>query len=112
MRRPRKWIRLFRRRSLIRELIAYKNAGAKLALVSDYPLLLKMQSLHDLLSFDVVVASGEPGGPTSLKPSPEGYASAAERLGVAPNQCQVIGDRRDADGAAASAAGMAFRLVR
>ncbi len=50
--RPRKWIRLFSRRSLIRELIAYKAQGAQLALVSDYPLALKMKSLQDAVSFD------------------------------------------------------------
>lgn len=109
--RPRKWIRLFSRRSLIRELIAYKAQGAQLALVSDYPLALKMKSLEDAVSFDAVVASGEPGGPASLKPSPEGYLRAAAILGVEPKDCQVVGDRPDADGAAATAAGMVFRLV-
>ena len=47
-----------------------------------------------------------------LKPHPEGYLSAAERLGVAPSACLVIGDRDDADGAAARAAGMAVHIIR
>jgi HAD superfamily hydrolase (TIGR01549 family) len=110
--KPRKWIRLFRRQSLIRELVAHKQRGAKLALVSDYPLALKMKSLAHDVTFDAVVASGEAHGPTRLKPSPEGYLKAAATLGVEPHECQVIGDRSDADGLAASAAGMAFRLVR
>lgn len=109
--RPRKWIWLFRRRSLIRELAAHKAAGAKLALVSDYPLSLKVQALRDEIAFDAVIASGEAGGPTRLKPAPEGYLQAAAALGIEPHACQVIGDRRDADGAAALAAGMAFRLI-
>ncbi len=62
--------------------------------------------------FDVVVASGEPGGPPRLKPDPAGYLRAAEALRVAPARCLVIGDREDADGAAARAAGAQFRLVR
>jgi HAD superfamily hydrolase (TIGR01509 family) len=60
----------------------------------------------------VVVSSGEPGGPSRLKPDPEGYLSAAERLGIAPERCLVIGDRDDADGAAARAAGMAVHIIR
>lgn len=112
MLRPRKWIRLFRRRGLIRELLAYKQQGAKLALVSDYPLSLKAQALRPFIEFDSIIASGEASGPTRLKPSPEGYLKAASALGVKPSECQVIGDRDDADGEAARAAGMAFRLVR
>jgi beta-phosphoglucomutase-like phosphatase (HAD superfamily) len=57
------------------------------------------------------VASGEPGGARWLKPHPEGYVTAAERLGVAPGRCLVVGDRMDVDGEAAKLAGMAFRLV-
>ena len=70
---------------------------------------LRMQGVREL--FDVVVASGEPGGPSRLKPHPGGMLKAADALGVAPRDCLVIGDREDADGVAAQAAGMAFRLV-
>lgn len=111
MERPRRWIRLFSRKSLLAELRAFRAAGGKLALVSDYPLRVKMQALAADVEFDAVVASGEPGGPNQLKPAPDGYLSAASLVGVAPNACLVIGDRRDADGKAATAAGMAFRLV-
>ena len=62
--------------------------------------------------FDVVVANGEEGGAPRLKPWPDGYQSAAERLGIAPERCLVVGDRQDADGAAAELAGMEFRLVK
>jgi HAD superfamily hydrolase (TIGR01549 family) len=61
--------------------------------------------------FDVVIASGEPSGPPRLKPAPDGYLLAAERLGVVPAGCLVIGDRDDTDGEAARRAGMAFRRV-
>jgi HAD superfamily hydrolase (TIGR01509 family) len=47
-----------------------------------------------------------------LKPHPEGYLLAAQALSVDPSRCLVIGDRPDADGEAARAAQMAFRLVR
>ena len=71
----------------------------------------KLAALGDASLFEVVVASGEPEGPPRLKPHPGGYLAAAKRLGVPPEECLVIGDRDDADGAAARAAGMSFRLV-
>ncbi len=76
---------------------------------------IRFSARRDLLGaenlFDIVVANGEPGGPSRLKPWPDGYLVAAERLGVAPEDCLVIGDRRDADGEAALAAGMTFFLA-
>jgi HAD superfamily hydrolase (TIGR01509 family) len=110
--RPLKYLRPFRRRALIHEISLFRSAGGKTAVVSDYPARDKLGALGVLEQFDAVVASGEPDGPRRLKPHPEGYLAAAERLGVAPERCLIVGDRDDADGAAARAAGMAFRLVR
>jgi putative hydrolase of the HAD superfamily len=110
--RPGKWLRLFRRRSLLAEIAAFRRAGGKTALVSDYPATQKLRSLDSLELFDVVVASGEPGGPDRLKPHPSGMLRAADQLGVSAADCLVIVDRKDADGVAAQAAGMAFRWVR
>jgi HAD superfamily hydrolase (TIGR01509 family) len=81
-------------------------------LVSDYPALKKLHALGHANLFDTVVASGEAEGPRRLKPHPDGYLAAASRLGIEPEHCLVIGDRIDADGKAAEAAGMQFRLVR
>ena len=110
-RRPGKWLRLFCRKSLLEEIAAFRAAGGKTALVSDYPAEAKLAGLGVRDLFDLVVASGEPGGPATLKPSPEGFLLAAERLQVAPADCLVIGDRRDADGEAAARARMKFRFV-
>ena len=84
----------------------------KLALVSDYPVRRKLDALGLPLEFDAIVANGEAGGPKSLKPNPEGYLLAADRLGTSPRRCLVVGDREDADGDAALRAGMSFLLVR
>ncbi len=111
-RRPARWLRLFRRRGLEREIDRFHAAGGKTAVVSDYPAAVKLAGLGVASLFDAVVASGEPGGPPALKPDPAGYLQAAERLQVPPSKCLVIGDRDDADGEAARRAGMAFRLVR
>ena len=111
-RRALKWIVAARRGGLLRQLAHYRAAGGRTALVSDYPARAKLRALGAVHLFDAVVANGEPGGPRRLKPSPEGYLLAAERIGVEPRRCVVVGDRDDADGAAARAAGMSFRLVR
>ncbi|MEO6600645.1 MAG: HAD family phosphatase [Polyangiaceae bacterium] len=109
--RPGKWIRRFPRRSLLAELGAFKAQGGRAALVSDYPAERKLTALGARDLFEVIVANGEQHGPRRLKPDPEGYLRAAELLGVSPARCLVIGDRGDADGEAARAAKMAFRLV-
>lgn len=110
-RRPGKWLRAARRRGFLAELAVFRAAGGRTALVSDYPARRKLEALGASALFETVVASGEPGGPKSLKPSPEGVLAAAARLGVAPAHCLVIGDRDDADGEAARRAGMRFRRI-
>jgi FMN phosphatase YigB (HAD superfamily) len=109
--RPAKWLPLFRRRALLEEIRAFRAAGGRTALVSDYPARRKLEALGATPLFEVIVASGEPDGPLRLKPHPSGFLQAAAALGVAPAQCLVIGDRTDADGLAAQSAGMAFRRV-
>ena len=111
-RRPAKWIARAKREALFAEIRSFRAQGGKTAVVSDYPARDKLAALGEPELFDVVVASGEPGGPPRLKPDPAGYLRAAEALRVAPARCLVIGDREDADCAAARAAGAQFRLVR
>jgi FMN phosphatase YigB (HAD superfamily) len=110
--RPGPWIRRFLRPLLLSEIRGFRERGGKTALVSDYPAQRKLEAAGLVDLFDTVVASGEPGGPSRLKPDPEGYLSAARNLGVAPERCLVIGDRDDTDGQAARGAQMAFRLIR
>jgi FMN phosphatase YigB (HAD superfamily) len=110
--RPLKWVSRAKRGALLAALGAYRAQGGKTALVSDYPAQGKLAALGATLLFDLVVSNGEPGGPSNLKPDPEGYLSAASRLGIEPGRCLVIGDRDDADGEAARAAGMGLCLIR
>jgi FMN phosphatase YigB (HAD superfamily) len=109
--RPGKWITRFARRALLAELGAFRTAGGRTALVSDYPAERKINAMGARNLFDVIIANGEVNGPRRLKPDPEGYLRAAELLKVEPTRCLVIGDRDDADGEAARAAKMSFRLV-
>jgi putative hydrolase of the HAD superfamily len=53
--------------------------------------------------FDVVIASGDIG---IAKPDARIFSHAAELLGVSPSRCAYIGDKRDTDAEAATAAGM------
>lgn len=110
--RPGRWLAAFRRQALLAEIEAFRRAGGRTALVSDYPAQRKLAALGASALFDAVVASGEPGGPRRLKPHPDGMLRAAAALEVEPAACLVIGDREDADGAAARAAGMEFRRIR
>jgi HAD superfamily hydrolase (TIGR01509 family) len=110
--RPLKWVVRARRQPLLDALAAFRAQGGKTALVSDYPASGKLRALRARDLFDVVISSGEAGGPSKLKPDPEGYLSAATRLGIEPARCLVIGDRDDADGQAARAAGMGLHLIR
>jgi putative hydrolase of the HAD superfamily len=109
--RPGRWMAAFRRQALLAEIEAFRRGGGRTALVSDYPARRKLEALGVSALFDAVIASGEPGGPTRLKPHPDGMLRAAAAIEVAPAECLVIGDRDDADGAAARAAGMAFRRI-
>jgi HAD superfamily hydrolase (TIGR01549 family) len=109
--RPARYLRLFARRGLLAEIARFRASGGKTALVSDYPAQAKLRALGALNLFDVVVANGEEMTLSRLKPWPDGYLLAAERLGIAAAECLVIGDREDADGLAANRAGMAFRQV-
>lgn len=110
--RPLKWVARSKRQSFIDEMVAFRARGGKTALVSDYPASGKLRALGLTDHFDVVISNGEPGGPKRLKPHPEGYLSAMQRLELTPQQCLVIGDRDDADGAAARAAGMQSYIIR
>jgi HAD superfamily hydrolase (TIGR01549 family) len=112
VRRPGKWLKLFRRRELLTRIAEFRSRGGRTALVSDYPAAAKLASLGAAGLFDEVVASGEANGPKRLKPFPDGYLLAAERLHVPAEACLVIGDRDDADGEAARRAGMVFHHVR
>lgn len=110
--RPARWLRLFRRRALLTEIVRARAEGLRTALVSDYPARGKLAALGVVDLFDGVVANGEHPDLKRLKPSPEGFLLAAEQLGVAASECLVLGDRLDVDGQAARRAGMDFRLIR
>ena len=87
-----------------------KERGVKMVVLSDYDFAQeKLQALGiDPQHFDWVVSAPELGG---LKPAKELLIKVAQQMGVAAEQCLVIGDRQDTDGDMARATGAAFQLV-
>lgn len=84
-----------------------KQLGIRMVVLSDYGSTHeKLQALgleEDL--FDWVISAPEIGG---LKPAPQLLVRVADRLGVSPRQCMVIGDREDTDGEMAKKTGATF----
>ena len=87
-----------------------KERGVKMVVLSDYTHATdKLQALGIAPQhFDWVVSAPELGG---LKPAKELLIKVAQQMGVAAEQCLVIGDRQDTDGDMARATGAAFQLV-
>lgn len=63
----------------------------------------KLKALGLASAFAAVAASADIG---IAKPDPRIFRHAADLLGVAPERCAYVGDRRDTDAQAATAAGM------
>lgn len=88
-----------------------QQKGIKMVVLSDYGFAKeKLQALGlEPSLFDWVVSAPELGG---LKPAPELMYHVAERMGVAVEDCLVIGDREDTDGGMARRSGAQFRKVK
>ena len=91
-------------------LSSLSSRGLKLALVSDRGAAREKLAALGLadLPWAAVVSADETG---VLKPSAAVLATTAARLGVAPAELLHVGDRDDADGAAARAAGCASVII-
>ena len=88
-----------------------KKLGVRLVVLSDYGHTTeKLQALGlEQSLFDWVVSAPELGG---LKPAPQLLYKVTEYMEVTPEQCLVIGDRNDTDGALAQAVGASFLLMK
>jgi HAD superfamily hydrolase (TIGR01549 family) len=88
-----------------------QQKGIKMVVLSDYGFAKeKLQALGlEPSLFDWVVSAPELGG---LKPAAELMHHVAERMGVAVEDCLVIGDREDTDGEMARCSGAQFRKVK
>lgn len=87
-----------------------QHTSIKLVLLSDYGFAKEKLQAFGLSPtlFDWVISAPELGG---LKPAPELMHIITERMGVAPQECLVIGDRDDTDGEMARSTDAQFRKV-
>jgi HAD superfamily hydrolase (TIGR01549 family) len=97
---------------LFEELTRSPRTGGpfKFAIYSDYP-----QTAERLQALGLSVDTGLLFGPENFgaqKPAVRPFLSIAEALGVPPGEILVVGDREDADGAGAIAAGMDFIRIK
>jgi putative hydrolase of the HAD superfamily len=83
--------------------IAFKEAGFKVGLFSDFPLSDKMARLGLDGLWDVAVSAEDCG---ALKPDPRGFLVAAELCGVSPDKVLFVGNSYAYDVLGAKAAGM------
>ena len=121
LRRVRAWERVFwdayLRDTKLRDgaramLRSFRARGGKIAIVTDLTLAPQLEKLaaFDLFDeVDVVVASEEVADD---KPAREIFDLALSRLGVRGEDCVVVGDSEEKDGAGARAIGATFFLVR
>jgi len=87
------------------------RAKIRQGVYSDYPALNKIDCLGLWDMLDVIVCSWD-DYVMRFKPAPDGFLAAAEKLEVDPEKVIYIGDRTDADGTGARAAGMHFIHVK
>lgn len=87
-----------------------KRQGLAFAVVSNWDADLEelLRGLHLLPYFDAVVASADVG---YRKPDPMVFRLALERVGVRPEEALHVGDRPDADGDGAAAAGIRPAII-
>lgn len=86
------------------------DCGVRLGVLSDYPAAGKLRALGIDQYFSLVLCATD-SDVLAFKPRPNGFLAAARRWGLAPQEILAVGDRADADGAGAAAAGMPCVIV-
>ncbi len=88
-----RWFRIFRKMKpfagLVETLEAFRAAGLKLAVLSDFPIRNRLVDLGLTLEWDAAFSSEETG---YLKPHPQPFEILAARLGVEPSQMLYVGN--------------------
>jgi HAD superfamily hydrolase (TIGR01549 family) len=108
--RPLKYLRWCRAQGLDELLLLLDRAGVAAGVLSDYPAHDKLAALGLRGRFWPILSSTDPEI-AALKPHPRGFLRAASLWDLRPSDVLVVGDRPDADGAGAAAAGMSCAIV-
>jgi len=108
--RPLPFIRLFRRKKMINIFQLFHQMGLKVGVYSDYPVGDKLKALG-ISQYVSTVVSGKDSELCGFKPETNGFALAAQRMGLAISEILYIGDRPEVDGAGAVQAGMPVLII-
>lgn len=103
--------RYYSQRPQLAEVFArLQQQDIKIAVFSDYPRVRQRIRALDFSDETMSAVSGIYSAQDfgSQKPAPRPFLEIAASLGVRPNQCLVVGDRDDTDGAGARETGMGF----
>jgi putative hydrolase of the HAD superfamily len=90
-------------------LAAFRRAGLRLGVLSDFPPERKLELLGLDGAFDVVLSSEKTG---FLKPHPEPFKQFSRAMGLAPEEILYVGNSSRYDAAGAEGVGMKAALIR
>lgn len=107
--KPLEYLKAARYANVERVFQMLKARNIKVGVFSDYPAVEKVKALG--LDVDAICCSTE-GDVDCLKPESAGLIKIVETMGLAPDDCVMIGDRSERDGLCAENAGMAFLLCK
>lgn len=86
-----------------------RRRGIKIGVLSDFPVSEKLEALGLRADIACCAADEDVG---RFKPEPAGLLKILKSLGIALNNCLMIGDRKDRDGLCAQAASVPFLLCK
>jgi beta-phosphoglucomutase-like phosphatase (HAD superfamily) len=106
--KPLPFIDKARRRGCREFILSVFEYSIQVATYSDYPSSGKIETLN--LPVELQIVSSDPSV-ARLKPDPTGVVEASRRLNVPTENCLMIGDRDERDGACARAVGMPYLII-
>jgi len=108
--RPLKYLRLCKRHGLEAFMAFLESQGLQVGVLSDYPVLDKLQALGlaDRMSLALCCTDPEIN---AFKPHPKGFIHACALWGLPPAEVLYIGDRPEVDAVGATNAGMPCALL-
>ena len=104
-RRPLKYLRICRRRGMMKFFQFAADRGLRTGVFSDYPVREKLQALgiHAPLTVELCATDPEIN---AFKPNPKGFLHACKLWDLEPGEVLYVGDRLEVDACGAKAAGM------
>jgi len=107
------WEPLFKNIKLFKNvsetLLAFKNTGYKMGLLSDFPPEAKLENLGISGNWDAVLCSERSG---ALKPHPLSFLELAEKMSLPPEKIIYVGNSHSYDVIGAARAGMKTALIK